>query len=46
MDNQLARLAVKLPQGSLAEQARVLDALMGGRDPSKTAEQEAEEELL
>ena len=47
MDNQLARLADKLPQqGSLPEQARVLDALMVGRDPGKSAEQEAEEELL
>eukprot|EP00879_Flechtneria_rotunda_P005030 GHRR01005306.1.p1 GENE.GHRR01005306.1~~GHRR01005306.1.p1 ORF type:complete len:315 (+),score=87.96 GHRR01005306.1:217-1161(+) len=46
LDNQLARLAVKLPQGDLAEQSRVLGAMMGGRDPSKTEEQEEEEELL
>lgn len=46
MDNQLARLAVKLPVGDLAQQARSLNAVMGGRDPNKTAEQEEEEELL
>jgi len=46
MDTQLARLAVKLPQGDLSQQARVVAAVMGGRDPNKTDEQEEEEELL
>jgi hypothetical protein len=46
MDTQLARLAVKLPQGDVAQQARAAGAVMGGRDPNKTAEQEEEEELL
>jgi hypothetical protein len=46
MDTQLARLAVRLPQGALPEQARVLAAVMGGRDPNKSAAQEEEEELL
>ncbi|WIA40993.1 hypothetical protein OEZ86_004636 [Tetradesmus obliquus] len=46
LDNQLARLAVKLPQGDLAGQARVLAAVQGGRDPNKTQEQQEEEELL
>lgn len=46
MDNQLARLAMKLPVGDLAQQARALDAVMGGRDPNKSAEQQEEEELL
>jgi ABC-type transport system involved in cytochrome bd biosynthesis fused ATPase/permease subunit len=46
LDNQLARLAVKLPQGDLAGQARKLAAVQGGRDPNKTEEQQEEEELL
>lgn len=46
MDTQLARLAVKLPQGDVAQQGRAAAAVMGGRDPNKTAEQEEEEELL
>lgn len=46
MDTQVARLAVKLPQGDLSQQARAIAAVMGGRDPNKTAEQEAEDELL
>ncbi|KAF6259209.1 gamma-soluble NSF attachment protein-like protein [Scenedesmus sp. NREL 46B-D3] len=46
LDNQLARLAVKLPQGDLAGQARALAAAQGGRDPNKSEEQHEEEELL
>jgi hypothetical protein len=46
LDNQLARLAVKLPQGDLAGQARALAAVQGGRDPNKTEEQQEEDELL
>ncbi len=46
LDNQLARLAVKLPIGDLAQQARAASAVMGGQDPNKSAEQEEEEELL
>jgi hypothetical protein len=46
LDNQLARLAIKLPQGDLAGQARTLAAVQGGRDPNKTEEQQEEEELL
>jgi hypothetical protein len=42
----VARLAVKLPQGDLAGQARTLAAVQGGRDPNKTEEQQEEEELL
>lgn len=45
MDAQLARLAVKLPQGDVVQQARAAAAVMGGRDPNKIVEQE-EEELL
>jgi hypothetical protein len=37
---------VKLPQGDLAAQARVLAAVQGGRDPNKTEGQQEEEELL
>lgn len=46
MDACLARLALKLPQGPLPEQARVLGALMGGRDPGKSAEEQEADELL
>ncbi|KAF8062746.1 hypothetical protein HT031_004076 [Scenedesmus sp. PABB004] len=46
LDNQVARLAVRLPAGDLAAHARAVSAVMGGRDPDKSAEQEEEEELL
>lgn len=46
MDAQVARLAMKLPQGDVAQQARQVEAVMAGRDPNKTPLQEEEEELL
>jgi hypothetical protein len=46
MDTQLARLAIKLPQGDVGQQARAAAAVMGGRDPNQTEEQQEEEELL
>jgi hypothetical protein len=46
LDNQVARLAVRLPQGDLNQQSRAIDAFMGGRDPNKSAEAEEEAELL
>lgn len=46
MDAQLARLAVKLPQGDVSQQGRAAAAVMGGRDPNKTDEQQEEDELL
>lgn len=46
MDASLARLALKLPQGPLPEQARVLAAVMGGRDPNKSEAEHEADELL
>lgn len=45
LDNQLARLGQKLPQGDLAEQAKVMAAVMGGEASfSSNADGEEDEE--
>lgn len=46
MDASLARMAVKLPQGDVSQQGRAAAAVMGGRDPNKTDEQQEEEDLI